>query len=385
MIGKIKGKKILVLGGGFGGVQAAINARNKLDSSQSVSIIDRSRMSYLCGMNPMLIIGKRQISKTGRSLGRLANRGINFIESEINSIDLTKKSVSTSQGDFLFDYLVIALGAEYDIHAVPGSQNAYSFWDFQSARKLRRRLSRFKKGKIILAAAKPPYKCPPAPFETAMLINSWAREKNIRPNVDIHVYIPEPKPLGVAGPEASQQITSDLERRGITLHTSAGVTKISDNGKKGFFQDDSSSYADIIAVIPVHKLPMVVQLSGISHNKPWVPVNKKTLETTVENVFAIGDVNVIPTGDFAIPKAGVFASDQGTTVGKIIAARINNSQIPTYNGYGKCFLAYSMGTAAMVGGSFLEDSGPKTSLSSPSVSSMRIKETFESNWRNFKI
>jgi len=39
----------------------------------------------------------------------------------------------------------------------------------------------------------------------------------------------------------------------------------------------------------------------------------------------------------------------------------------------------------MVGGSFLEDSGPKTSLSSPSVSSMRIKETFESNWRNFKI
>ena len=120
----------------------------------------------------MLIIGKRQISKTGRSLGRLANRGINFIESEINSIDLTKKHVNTSQGEILFDYLVIALGAEYDIHAVPGSQNAYSFWDFQSARKLRRRLSRFKKGKIILAAAKPPYKCPPAPFETAMLILS---------------------------------------------------------------------------------------------------------------------------------------------------------------------------------------------------------------------
>ncbi len=80
------GKRVLVLGGGFGGVQAAITARAELDSSHDVTIVDRNRVPHLCGMNPMLIVGEREPGKTGRSLGRLANRGINFVEANINEI-----------------------------------------------------------------------------------------------------------------------------------------------------------------------------------------------------------------------------------------------------------------------------------------------------------
>ncbi|MEK9676499.1 MAG: FAD-dependent oxidoreductase, partial [Chloroflexota bacterium] len=155
------GKRVLVLGGGFGGVQAAITARAELDSSHDVTIVDRNRVSHLCGMNPMLIVGEREPGKTGRSLGRLANRGINFVEANINEIDAKNQKVETSAGTLDYDYLVVALGAAYDWDAVPGAKDAYSFYDFDYARDLRRRLSRLQRGKIVLAASKPPYKCPP--------------------------------------------------------------------------------------------------------------------------------------------------------------------------------------------------------------------------------
>jgi sulfide:quinone oxidoreductase len=380
------GKRVLVLGGGFGGVQAAITARAELDSSHDVTIVDRNRVSHLCGMNPMLIVGEREPGKTGRSLGRLANRGINFVEANINEIDAKNQKVETSAGTLEYDYLVVALGAAYDWDAVPGAKDAYSFYDFDYARDLRRRLSRLKRGKIVLAASKPPYKCPPAPMETAMMINWWARKKGIRKDLDISVYIPEPGPLGVAGKEASQRVRSALDTRGIELVTAAGVTEVAPSGREASFMDGSSVKADVIATVPVHKLPDVVAASGINNDKPWVPVDRGTLETSTPNVFAIGDVNVVPSGEFAIPKAGVFASGQGTKVGEVIASRINGSNEPEpYDGVGWCFMAYSGGRSATVGGEFLTDGGPDTVLSDPTVSGMKAKERFERDWRSFRI
>ncbi len=380
------GSKVLVLGGGFGGVQAAISARAALDASHEITIIDRNRVPRLCGMNPLLIVGERDTDKTGRSLGRLANRGINFVEANIDLIDTSAQQVATSVGTLDYDYLVIALGAAYDWDAVPGAREAYSFYDFDYARHLRRRLSRLKRGKIVLAAAQPPYKCPPAPLETAMILNWWARRKGIRKDIDISVYIPEPGPLGVAGKEASMRVRSALSSRGIELITSAGVTEVSTDGREASFADGSSTTASVIATIPVHKLPDVVAASGISGGKPWVPVNKATLETSTANVFAIGDVNVVPSGDFAIPKAGVFAAGQGTKVGDIIASRINDSDEPEpYDGVGFCYLAHSGGRSATVGGEFLAEGGPQTVLSEPTVSGMKSKDRFERDWRSFKI
>ncbi len=379
------GKKILVLGGGFGGVQVAIEARTALDASHEVVIIDRDRISHLCGMNPLLIVGERNTNKAGRSLGRLANRGISFLEADIELIDTNARNVTTSTGIIDYDYLVIALGAQYDWDAVPGARNAYSFYDFGYACRLRRRLSRLKRGKIVFAASTPPYKCPPAPLETAMIVNWWARKKGVRKDIDISVYIPESAPLGVAGKQASTRVRRDLEARGIQLVTSAGVTEVSDDARQASFADGSSATADVIATIPVHKIPDVVAASGIADGKPWVTVDHKTLETSASNIFAVGDVNVVPSGEFAIPKAGIFAAGQGAKVGEVIASRINESHEPEpYDGAGFCFMAYSGGRSATITGEFLAEGGPRSFLTEPTVSGMKRKERFEIDWRNFK-
>ena len=118
-------------------------------------------------------------------------RCIQFVEADIESIDTTGKAVKTAAGVFEYDYLVVALGAAYDWDAVPGSDLAYSFYNLETARKLRRRLSRFRRGKLVISVAAPPYKCPPAPFETAMMIHWYFRKQGIRRDSEIVVTIPE--------------------------------------------------------------------------------------------------------------------------------------------------------------------------------------------------
>lgn len=387
MPGQTPGKKVVIVGGGFGGVAAARMARSLLPTEHSVTLVDRSRVTRLCGMNPMLIVGERDVRKTGRSLGQLANRGIDFVESEIESIDTSGKSVKTGSGTFNYDYLVVALGASYDWDAVPGSDLAYSFYNLDTARRLRRRLSRFRRGRLVISVAAPPYKCPPAPFETAMMIHWYFRKQGIRRDTEIVVTIPEPAPLAVAGPAASARLRDDLERRGIELRTGAGVTSVRTDAMEAGYSDGSSLAADVIVTVPVHRVPGVVADSGLTNGKPWTPVNAGTLETSTPDVFAVGDVNVVPFGEGrAIPKAGVFAAGQGESVAATIASRIlDTAPPPHYDGSGECFLAYSTTQSASVGGSFLMPDGPQVGLRPPSASGMRSKERFERDWRRFRI
>jgi sulfide:quinone oxidoreductase len=213
----MSGRRIVVIGGGFGGAAAARTARSLLGIEHSVALVDRQRRTYLCGSFPLLIVGERETAKVSRSLGQLANRGINFVQAEVDAIDVESKTVSTTSGVLEFDYLVVALGASYDWGAVPGSQGAYSFYDIDNAQRLRRKLRSFRKGRVAIAVSSLPYKCPPAPFEAAMVMDWAFKQRGVRNNVEIHVYTPEPVPLPVAGPEAGVFASSGGETVGHNI------------------------------------------------------------------------------------------------------------------------------------------------------------------------
>jgi sulfide:quinone oxidoreductase len=165
------GKKIVVVGGGLGGVAAARTARAMLGLEHDVLLLDRNKRTYLCGSFPLLIIGEREASKVSRSLGSLAKRGVRHLQAEVEAIDTVSRTVKSSEGTLDYDFLVLAPGAAYDWDAVPESSSAYSFYDLASARRLRRKLAPFRKGPVLITVASVPYKCPPAPFEAAMTLD----------------------------------------------------------------------------------------------------------------------------------------------------------------------------------------------------------------------
>ncbi len=379
-------QKIVVVGGGFGGVAAARTARALLDRQHDVTLVDRSRRTYLCGALPLLIVGERAAAGVSRSLGSLTNRGVRYVEAEVQALDLASRTVLTSAGTLEYDFLVVAPGAVYDWAAVPGSSAAYSFYDIANARRLRRKLRSFRKGRIVVAVSGLPYKCPPAPFEAAMVLDWAFRQRGVRGDIELHVCTPEPAPLPVAGPEAGTRLTRSLERKGIVLHAGAGVTEVASNGREAEFSDGTSMECDLMITVPVHRAPPVVAEAGLAGESGWVPVSAETLETRQTGVYAVGDVNAVPMANGRpLPKAGVFASAEGETVGRNIAASVNGTEPVTFPGNGHCFIAYSGTQAGLVKGEFLAPGKPNVRLQPATARAYRVKERFERDWGRLRV
>lgn len=371
---------IVILGGGFGGAACAREAADLVGPGHRVTVVDRNRVNYLCGANPFVVVGEG--GPVSRSLDDLDAAEIGVHVAEVAGIDLSDREVRTASGVLPFDYLVVALGATYDWSAVPGSRDAFGFYDLAGAERLRERLAGFSDGTVAIGVAGAPIKCPPAPFETALLIE-WALRARGTP-AEIHVAIPEPAPLGIAGPEASARLRAVLDERGVVLHTGAAVTAV--DGPRMVLGDGTELAATLPITIPVHRVPEVVAAAGLTNGGGWVPVNRSTLETAHAGVFAIGDVNVIPVGDKAVPKAGVFAAAEGRTVARVIASRILGTEPPgPYDGVGHCFVAFSGSESAQVGGDFFAAGGPVVELEEPSARRHADKRGFEARWRAFAV
>ncbi|MDA1188627.1 MAG: FAD/NAD(P)-binding oxidoreductase [Chloroflexi bacterium] len=379
-------KHVVIVGGGFGGAAAAQTARKLLGASHNVTLIDRKKRTYLCGSLPWLVVGQREPLKVSRSLGALTQRGVNYVQAEVEAIDISTRRVKTNSGEYPFDYLVIATGAVYDWDAVPGSAQAHSFYNIETARKLRDALRRFKRGRIAIAVSGLPYKCPPAPFEMAFLMEDALVQRGIRKGVEIDVFTPEPTPLGVAGPDAPTSLRTLLERRGIGLHAGEQISSVAPNaGEIGFASGKRERY-DLVVTIPVHRSARQVREAGLVNDSGWIPVNAKTLETRQKGIYAIGDATTISMANGKpMPKAGVFASAGGEVVAHNIAADVNGSSLEEFTGEGYCFIGYTSEKAAMVKGIFLSEGKPDVAYLSPSVRWHRGKERFEADWRRWRV
>jgi sulfide:quinone oxidoreductase len=370
--------RVVILGGGFGGVATAVALAG---TDCAVTLIDRLETNYLAGDNPFVVVGGSDRAPASRRLSDIGRFGVRFVEAEIDRIDVAEKAVMTSAGEFDFDYLVVSLGATYDWDAVPGSYEAHSFYELERAERLRDRLLEFEGGTIVLGVGGKPIKCPPAPFEMMMLIDWWLRRHDLRDESELHIAIPGPAPLAVAGPEPSRRMQEALELRDISVHTGASVTEVGPTSM--VFSDGQELATDVAITVPVHQPPAVVTASGLVGEPGWVQVDRATLETSFPGVFAIGDVNTIPVGGRTLPKSGVFASGEGRAVAAVISARVGGAPPPEpYDGVGHCFVAFSGEEGARVGGNFFMSD---VELDRPSVDGMRDKERFGTAWRTFLI
>ncbi len=235
---------------------------------------------------------------------------------------------------------------------------------------------------MLVAVAGMPYKCPPAPFEMAMVLDWDFRRRGLRSGIEIDVFTPEPAPLVVAGPDAGAGLVAEMGGRDIRVHTGAGIAEVAASSREAAFSDGTSMDADLVVTVPTHGVPPLVDAAGLVGPSGWVYANLETLETQVPDVYAIGDVSMVPMANGrGLPKAGVFASAQGETVGHNIAAGVNNTERAVFPGVGHCFILYG----GLVSGEFLSKGKPKVSLEPPSAEGFAAKVQFEEDWRRFRI
>lgn len=156
-----------------------------------------------------------------------------------------------------------------------------------------------------------PYKCPPAPYESAFIIDKLLRN-NIkrREKIEIDIYFPSKVPLPVAGQQLNSDLLSLLKEQDINVFPNFSLEKVDSHCIQ--FNNKQKKEYNILIGIPFHFLPSVLSTSGLVEQKGnWIPVDKFTLKTKFSDVFAIGDVTEIKiNNDVSVPKAGIFAEGQ---------------------------------------------------------------------------
>ncbi|MBI4538991.1 MAG: NAD(P)/FAD-dependent oxidoreductase [Gemmatimonadetes bacterium] len=368
-----------ILGGGFGGLATATELRRLLGAGHEIVVVDR-RETYYMGLRKLwVLVGRASLAEGERPLARLSGRGIRFVRAEITRIEPPARRVATDAGSFEAEYLVVSLGAEPRADRVPGLSGhprAFNLYDPESVQAAARRLASFEGGRVVVAIAGLPYKCPPAPYEAAMLVDDGFRERALRERVDLTFTTLQPMLLPNAGPAGARWMGDELTRRGIAWHANKKLTRI--EADRLVYEDGELPF-DLALVTPPHVCPQVVRDSGLTDDGEWVKVDPHTLTTAQPGVFAIGDATNIPLANrLALPKAGIFAEAHGRRVAHAIAADLlGGPPAALFDGRGACFLEMGGGQAAMVEGEFYAEPEPAVRILGASPEYLEEKRRFE--------
>lgn len=369
---------VIILGGGFGGLAAANELRESLDSSQvKITVIDKKDW-FMVGFAKLWIInGTRTFENSIGSLKNLQKKEISFIQEEISKLDLKNKTIQTQSQSLQYDFLVISTGAALVPQKIPGLvENGLNLYDHNQLLAIREKINEMNSGKIAIAIMSMPYKCPPAPFEASLLIDSMLRKLGKRDVIQINFYSPAPITLPAAGPTVSKQILELVNSEKIVFHDSCKVKSVKE--KKIIFENDQSADFDLLLAVPPHHAPRIIYDSGLAKEPGFIPIDREC-KTPYENVFAVGDVTTLSvTETIAVPKAGIFAEGEGITVAKNIISKIKSNDEPVlFSGQGGCFIESGRDTASVIEVDMFSDSGPSTHLTESTSNNLSKKVEFE--------
>ncbi len=368
---------VVILGGGFGGLAAANELRNSLSASEvKITVIDKKDWFMVGFAKLWIITGTRTFENSIGSLNKLSKKEINFIKNEILTIDLQNKNVKTKLQTISYDYLIISMGSILAPQKIPGLiENGFNLYDHNQLSEIHDKLECMNSGKIAISIMGMPYKCPPAPFEASLLIDSMLRKRGIRDSVQIDFYSPAPITLPAAGLEVSKQILELVNSENITFHNSSKIKSV--ESKKLIFENSEADF-DLLLAIPPHIAPKVIYDSGLAKEPGFIPIDRDC-KTSFENVFAVGDVTILSVGEnMAVPKAGIFAEGEGIIVAKNIISKIQSKEeTELYDGKGGCFIESGKNTASVLEVDMFSNSKPSTNLSESTTDNLSKKLEFE--------
>jgi sulfide:quinone oxidoreductase len=362
-------RQVVILGAGFGGLELSTLLSEQLSDEVEVTLIDQSD-AFTFGFSKLdVLFGHQARDQVRLPYRRLAKPGVVFRQEVVTAIDPQRRRVVTSGSTFDADFLVVALGADYDPAATPGFvEGGFEYYSLDGAERLRDELPSFRGGKVLLAVISIPFKCPPAPYEGILLLHDYLVERGVREATQLHVVTPQPAPIPVS-PEASAAVERTMAERGIEYTKHRRVYGIDPVAKVAHYKDQDEPY-DLFIGIPVHKVPDVLLESGLTENG-WVKVDPLTLATPFPGVYALGDC-----AETGIPKAGVFAESAARTVAEAIASSIRGGRPVAYDGTGLCFVEVGNGEVGKVDVHFRAEGGPAAPLLGPGVEYAAEKAEF---------
>ncbi|HEY5075914.1 MAG TPA: FAD-dependent oxidoreductase, partial [Acidimicrobiia bacterium] len=198
--------RVLVLGAGFGGLELTTRLSEELGDDVEVVLIDQAD-GFVFGFSKLDVMFGRTVADAVHHPYRdVVKPGVRFVETTVRAIDPAARCVETDAGRFDSDVLVVALGADLDPAATPGLvEGGHEFYTVAGAFAVRDVLANFGGGRVIVGVTSTPFKCPPAPSETALLMHDYLTERGLRDGSELSLVMPLPVPIPPS-PAASEAL-----------------------------------------------------------------------------------------------------------------------------------------------------------------------------------
>ena len=326
-------KKVVVLGGNFGGLTAALAVQHELDGDVDVTVISASDRFLF---NPSLIwlpFGKRAPKDITFPLApTFEEHGVEFVHAAATAIDPDAKTITAGGQDYAYDYLIIATGYRNNFDVVPGlgpGGNAHTITTLDDAIAAVEGWKRFldKPGDVVIAATQGAG-CFGAAYEFLFNTSHQLRKAGIKKDVNLTYVTSEPflGHFGIGGlPHGEQLLGMFLKKEKITAITNVATEYVdTDHIRLATGQEVPFSYA---MVIPPFVGQDVVRETSLADDKGYVKVRDTYQTEKYDDVYAVGIAaavavpwqTAIPVG---VPKTGFPTEQMAHVAARNVAAQI---------------------------------------------------------------
>jgi NADH dehydrogenase FAD-containing subunit len=368
-------RRVVVLGGGWGGLSTARYLRETAPDLEVV-LIERNPVFWSCPLSNKWLVDVVDTQFLVHSYTIPARKwGYTFVQSEVSDIDRSAKRVHTAQGYVDYDWLVVSAGIRVtyepwfagDQRAIRHTVTNYASAYVPSAEHLalKHKIQSFKGGTIVMTLPPPPHRCPPSPYERACLMAAHFQRNKIKAKILILDPKPRIAPIGAGYKLAFEDLYDDI----ITHVPNAGVKELDPFNKvvktaAGDFKFDDAIF------MGHHQAPdLVWKLGAVGQNaegKPtnWAAVHNEFYNLADDpNIFVIGDsVGAVSPQFGHYPKSGHVAHAMGRSVANYIAQQAKDQPMKAMMIDNLCYMLVNLNPLEAISVQFDYKKGPEGHL-----------------------
>ena len=312
---------ILVLGGGFGGLETAFYLRMKLEDRANITLVS-DKDYFLFKPNTIYIPFGLDPEKLKIGLERPTRRKkIAFVKDRVREVDPGAKRVSTEGRKLSYDFLVVATGANMRPEEVPGlKEHAETIWTPREMLKLRLALydlleaAREGHNRRVLFLVAPNNKCAGPLYELVFMLDTWLRRKKVRANVDPTWSTYEQTYIQAFGPRLHDVVTGEFERRVVAGHTQYVAEKV-EKGEVRYTNGEVIPYDLLVTFSPYVAEVTYPTLPGDDRGFIQTALGSRQA-VGHPDIYAVGDA-----GDFPVKQA-FLAFLQADAAAEHLSARV---------------------------------------------------------------